>query len=312
MEIIFKTVPRKEEEPLEQGWEMGVFPDSTPFLSESSLASICQIDRRTLSKLSTRWKQGLEQGSPRGKKLDRILSSLKYTDRNLYISFTNANGVKVKGYPEAVCLAIIEYYAFTEGKESVANIFRFLATKSFRTIVYENVGYDQNPETNWTPYHDRVSLNETNVPVGYYGIFHEISGIVLSLVTGGLPVDDATIPDISVGKIWSTHWKNSNFDERFGKRISYEHNYPPYFPQSQRNPHSVFAYPEESLGTFRAWLRETYVASKFPKYLNRKKVLGHLKESEAVDIRIAVEKSYGIAPPSESKTLPEGSSGGAR
>lgn len=49
--------------------------------------------------------------------------------------------------------------------------------------------------------------------------------------------------------------------------MQYDHEYPLYYPQSKSNPQPAYAYPDSCLGLFRAWLRQTYITTKFPNYL---------------------------------------------
>jgi hypothetical protein len=77
-------------------------------------------------------------------------------------------------YPDGVCLAILEYYAFEAGinrKDEALMNFRLLAGKALRDFIYTQVGYD--PEnhvpTQWKQFHDRMSLVYNAVPAGYFG-----------------------------------------------------------------------------------------------------------------------------------------------
>ena len=51
-------------------------------------------------------------------------------------------------------------------------------------------------------------------------------------------------------------------------------------PQAS-NPQEAHAYPDGALGIFREWLRENYLANKFPKYLLGKAKDGTVAEANA-------------------------------
>jgi hypothetical protein len=182
-------------------------------------------------------------------------------------------GATVYAYADAVCLAVLEYYAFEAGgntKDRAMTNFRKLAGQALREFIYVSVGYDPNTNvpTVRRQFHDRVSLVHDSVPKGYFGVFLEISQMIVTLGQAGLHIDDSFVPDISVGQCWAKHWSAKNFDWHFGERLKFEHNYPEYFPQSSSNPQDVWCYPEAALGEFRRWFRESYIGEgKFEKYL---------------------------------------------
>lgn len=179
-------------------------------------------------------------------------------------------------YPDAICLAILEYYAFDANqgsRETAIKNSRALAGHALREFIYKQLGYD--PNTNvpqqWRQFHDRMSLVYNAVPAGHFGIFKEIAEMIVTLGQAGLHIDDTFVPDISVGQAWAKHWQANFFDTHFGQRIKFDHNYPPYFPQSASNPQEAWCYPEAALGEFRRWFRETYIGEgKFERYLLQK------------------------------------------
>ena len=175
-----------------------------------------------------------------------------------------------------MCLAVLEYYAFDAGqniREEAKRNYRLLAGKALRDFIYLQVGYDPSnfvPEA-WRQFHDRVSLTYNSVPQGYFGIFKEISDMIVTLGQHGLHIDSSFVPDISVGQAWSKYWKDSSLGETFGERIKYEHNYPSNFAQAASNPQEPWCYPENALGKFRQWFREIYIGEgKFEKYIQGK------------------------------------------
>jgi hypothetical protein len=95
--------------------------------------------------------------------------------------------------------------------------------------------------------------------------------MIVTLGQAGLYIDKSFVPDISIGTHWGKHWTDSGFDEKYGSRQKWEHNYPDYFPQARSNPQFPWCYPEEALPEFRRWMRENYIGDgKFTRYINDK------------------------------------------
>jgi hypothetical protein len=92
----------------------------------------------------------------------------------------------------------------------------------------------------------------------------------LGLIREGLPVDEHTAPDISVGMLWGNYWAKYCLDEKHGKRITHPHVFPDYFPQAAANPVDAWVYPDAALADFRRWFRDEYVPQAFPEYIKRK------------------------------------------
>lgn len=119
----------------------------------------------------------------------------------------------------------------------------------------------------WRQFEDRVSLVYDNVPEGYWCVFREIADIFATLISRGVAPGTQMILDISVGLHWGRHWKDAGLEDQFGPRRYFDHYYPDYFQQSFSNPQPASCYPEDSLPTFRRWIREIYIPTKMPSYL---------------------------------------------
>lgn len=132
----------------------------------------------------------------------------------------------------------------------------------------------------WQYYLARTSMLHNAVPDGYFSVFHEAAPMIVAMIQSGIVVDDKTVPDISIGSHWSKHWKN-NLENLYAPPINYDHYYPDIFPQSASNPQEAKAYPDTALSDFRAWMRETYLPSKFPKYITNKQGKGHIEPDTA-------------------------------
>lgn len=249
------------------GIEMGVLENGMPFLSEMGLAKMCGIARSPLNRLAANWLE--EKDKPRGKEIASLLGP-EYDEPTLFLK-SIYKGREVNAYPESVCMALLEYFAFVADppKEQAIQAYRALARRSFREFVYTAVGYapQRNILDGWRNFHDRVDMTNDAVPEGYFSVFREIASMIVPMIRSGVLISDKTVPDISVGVAWSKYWEKNNLDQLHGERQKYDHEYPDYYPQARSNPQSSYAYPDAALGEFRAWLRNEYITTKFPKYL---------------------------------------------
>jgi len=263
---LFETAKEKEID----GIGMGVLTNGVPYLTGSGLAKLCGVDTKAIRSITQNWEE--KKGNPREEIIAEILKENKYTDDVLYIQVHTKGDQYINAFPDIVCMAFLEYYAFETKKEEAVFNYRKLARKTLRDFIYNSVGYD--PEKSkidsWKYYHDRVSILQNKVPDGYFSIFNEIGGMTVDLIINGFSVSDKNIPDISVGQTWASHWKKNNLSSIHGERIEYEHNYPNYYKQSYSNPQKPAAYPVSALGEFRDWFKKTYLISKFPNYILKK------------------------------------------
>jgi hypothetical protein len=255
------------------GVGMGVLSDGTPFLTGRGLARLCGITHAQIQRLSVEWIEDVQR--PRVTAIKEIMRKHgQGVPDSPYLPIIQRSGVFF-AYSDAVCLAVLEYYAFdaTEPQADALKNYRLLAGTALRNFIYTQVGYDpHNAVPNaWKQFHDRVSLTYNSVPHGYFGIFKEMSDMIVTLGQAGLHIDSKFVPDISVGTAWSKHWTESNLGAKHGERKKYEHNYPSYFPQAASNPQEPWCYPDAALGEFRRWLREDYIGvGKFAKYITGK------------------------------------------
>lgn len=265
------------------GVGMGVLSDGTPYLTARGLARMCGVDHTKILEIVNDW--GAEQFRPRGRKIADLLHEQGHDGSSLTRRVVHANQ-ETHAYCDAVCMAFLEYYAFEASgnvRPEAQRNYRILARSSFRTFIYNRLGYD--PQNNipdpWVKFHDRVLLNYNNLPPGYYSVFREVADFIIYLMQQGMTVDEHSVPDGSVGRIWSDYWTANAHEEQYGPRAKYPHNYPDYFPQAQANPHDVWIYPDSSLGEFRRWMRQKYIPEKFPPYLKMKAKQGVFPASSA-------------------------------
>jgi hypothetical protein len=260
------------------GLEMGVLSDGTAYLSGRALAILCDVVPSAIINQSDNWAKGQREG-----KLAQLIASRGMTRPRLHlIEIDNqVGGGKVYAYDADVCTTFLEYYAFDApgDRAKARENFRKLAHASLQLFVYRSVGYDPANQMSkqWRQLHARLTTHA--VPFGFFSVFRELSEFMVSSIQRGLPCDDRTIPDISVGQIWSAYWAANNFDVTLGSRKKHKHNYPDEFPQSYSNPQDIWIYPVAAVPAFRTWLAMTYIPEKFPAYLKGKQKSGALPPS---------------------------------
>lgn len=264
-----------------QGIGMGVLSDGTPFLTQRGLAQLCGVQNAHIGTISSEWNERIQK--PRISSIKDLLSKHNVSLESPHIECKSGKR-KIYAYTDRVCMAILEYYAFEAGsncKEEAKENFRTLAGQAFREFIYTQVGYDPTGDVPvaWAQFRDRVSLVYDSVPIGYFSIFKEMSDMIVTLIRAGCKIGPEFVPDISVGVQWGKYWNLNGFDGRFGRRVNYQHEYPPYFPQAASNPQTPWAYPESALPEFRKWLRDEYIAKHLQGFLMRKEKDGLLPPS---------------------------------
>lgn len=260
------------------GLEMGVLADGTAYLTGRGVSRLCGVASSAIANQTQRWAAGDRSG-----KFARSLTASGYAGVSLCLDVTTPGGAKAYAYPDVVSTAFLDYYAFEAPSPSpqALRTYRMVARAGLRLFVYAAVGYDPSNRVpdKWRQFHDRLALCQ--VPRGYFSAFRECADIVLSAIRGGLPVDDKTVPDISVGKLWGAHWEEQRLGARYGAKQRALHHYPNYFPQAASNPQPIWVYPLAALGEFRTWLQGVYLPTKFPNYLKSKVKQGLLSASVA-------------------------------
>jgi hypothetical protein len=252
---------------------------------------MCGVDHTALLRLATDWDN--EKLKPRGQVILKLLAAQGHSADSLYIR-TRGKWGETHAYTDSVCMAILEYYAFDAvqaDNETAIRNYRLLARSSFSAFIYNRCGYDPDKHIpdSWKNFHDRVLLND-QIPIGQFSVFREIADLVVNMIQQGCPIDEHTVPDVSVGIAWSEYWVKNGLDKTFGSRTKFPHYYPESFPQSAANPVDAWVYPAAALGEFRVWVYQTYVPQKFPKYLEAKVKKGLFLPSRAELLLGAVSK----------------------
>ncbi len=256
------------------GIEMGVLENGIPYLTQRGLATVTGAPRSTIRTITKEWEENYQNevlGKDRISFFKNYLFEKSYDEPKLHID-TIRKGTTHYAYPDVVCMAFLEYYAFEAKDNSKIAIenYRKFASSGLKGFIYTALGYspEQTKLDSWRHFHDRIDITQNAVPIGFWSVFKEIAVIIVPMIKSGIMISDKVVPDISVGKAWSEHWKNNNLNDKYGERIKYDHEYPPYYPQAKSNPQPSYAYPNNALGEFRNWLQSTYIQKKLPKYLH--------------------------------------------
>lgn len=268
------------------GIEMGVLDNGIPYLTQRGLSGIVGIARNVIQTITKEWEDHFNDdilGKDRISFFKQYLNSQGFNEPKLYLESIQ-NGTAHYAYPDIVCMAFLEFYAFESKAESATAIvnYRRFAAYGLRKFIYDSLQYT--PSDKWKYHNDRISILKDSAPAGYFTIFKETTGLVVDLISADLTVNDKTVPDISVGLGWAKYWKDNQLEKKFGDRVVYEHNYPNYYPQALSNPQKPNAYPDAALPLFRQWFRETYLLTKFPKYILSKANLLPGGTQEAIKI----------------------------
>ena len=254
-----------------QGIGMGVLNDGTPFLHQRGLAALCGVENAHIGTISSQWNEEIQK--PRVSAVKSLLAKRGITVNNPHIECKHG-GRTIFAYPDHVCLAILEYYAFEAGanvKQEAIQNFRTLAGQALRDFIYRQVGYDPTGNDRFAKWHERIELNHQSAPHGYFSVFNEAHTVIYELIMAGAEINEKMGADISIGIAWSKYWNDNGLDANYGKRDKFPHQYPDDHPQSKSNPQIANCYPIEALGAYRLWLQEEYIeGGKFANYLKTK------------------------------------------
>ena len=300
LELRIPIVVQKEVD----GVEMGVLADGTPFLSGRGLAKLCGVANSTIFERTAEWESGERYG-----RLAKHLLKGGYNRPSLYLPIMQ-KGTRVYAYDDVTSLLILDYYAYELQNDIAKKNHRALALAGMRAYVYLKTGYDPSRAVPavWQKFHDRLVLNI--VPPGYFSVFREMADVVLVAIRAGFPIDEHTVPDISVGQRWGKYWETNGLATTFGDRVKYEHNYPDYFPQAASNPQHPWAYPNSALGEFKQWMLAEYLPKYLPSYIDGKVLKGDVAPNTAKLVKAALAPASIAA--SAPKALPSPRTGSRR
>lgn len=267
------------------GIEMGILENGIPYLTQNGLANIAGVARSTIFDITQEWERSFNEPiQPRGRLsfLKNYLFNNNFNEPKLFIEISK-NGSPHYAYPDIVCMAVLEYFAFEaqNKNEKALQNYRDASRLGLQDFIYKALQYS--PVNEWKYYQDRVSLLANKVPEGYFIIFNEIAGMIVDLIKAKLIVNDKVIPDISVGRHWANYWNINQLEKEYGPSQIFYHNYPEYYSQSPSNPQPIYAYPDLALSIFRDWFKKQYLPTKFPKYiLGKEKYIGSAEKTKKI------------------------------
>lgn len=123
------------------GVGMGVLTDGTPFLTGRGLARLCGVSNARIVELSADWE---EETRALTKSVKKMLEAKGIVVNAPHIEITQRSGA-FYAYPDVVCIAVLEHYAFEAGagiRDTAIQNFRLLAGKALHDFIYTQVGYD--------------------------------------------------------------------------------------------------------------------------------------------------------------------------
>lgn len=297
-QMILKLEPIRHQEV--NSIAMGILPNGETYLSLNGLARFCGVSPSVIIDFSQEWTQGVAQGKPRGLKICNLICEWTEQDKvpiSLCVEIVSKNSITgvIHAVPELICMAILDYYAHyaDDKKDEALKNYRIAARYGLRKYIYEQLNYDETAILNqsWNLLRERILLNEK--PAGYYTMFDEATGIIASLIRGGIKVDDSIMPDGSLGNHWGRYWSSNNFDNKYGRREKIQHRFPDSYRQLDPD---VWAYPNSSLAEFRNWLENNYLPEKYPAYIKNR-----VKDGKVSADKMAVLISAVLPPSLENK-----------
>lgn len=161
------------------GFELGVLTDGVPFASAGGLAVLCGVTTKTITDVGQYVANSDDKF--RAGKIAVLLTEYDYKGDKLYEILLN-DGQEVYAYPEPVCMAFLEYYAYEAGErctQKAKNLARALMRKSFKDFVYELTGYKETQRSSFTDYVLSRILHHHDIdimplPDGYFCLFDKM------------------------------------------------------------------------------------------------------------------------------------------
>lgn len=259
------------------GVEMGVLSDGTAILSERGLARMCGVSQAVINEIGNQWNDVPQKD--RVAKIKALLAAQGYEAPTAFVPIM-VNSTMQRCYPTEICLAVLGYYAVYAGAncQPVAmERFLRLGGSKLRELVYTEIGYGpgmdprssegRNLQRLWERFDPAID----RIPVGFWTVFYEAYRLIEKLVRSGVPIDEHTIPDISLGRRWSQYWEANHLERQYGERQQFPHYYPKSYAQAKSNPQEAWCYPEKALSEFVRWLRVEYIGNgQLATYLNGK------------------------------------------
>lgn len=172
------------------------------------------------------------------------------------------------GNPNAAVVSESGMYALVLGsRKAEAKAFRKWVTANVLPEIRRTGSYDGGKDQaegcpDWF-YRLRVFRRHTKIPAGWFCIFEEIAELMGDFEEAGYSLPMGSIPDISVGKCFAQHLRDTNVDCE-GMTQTYQHVYPDGRIVDAR------IYADALLPEFRGWFNKAYRVNQLKNYLKRK------------------------------------------
>lgn len=205
------------------GIEMGVTEDGTPFLTGRGLATVCGISASTLNE----WGEIVPVTGDRFRagKLAKLLIDHGFGGDRFFQKLIY-KGQEANAYPDAVCIAFLEYYGFEAGErctEEAKNNYRILARKSLQDYIYRHTGYKSSqvsdvPLLYTSTYIRRLeNMRDHQVDDELWTTFREGAEVLLFVEKDlRVPVDKMDLCDGSIGSHWGAYRQAKEWADESG------------------------------------------------------------------------------------------------
>ncbi|HCR2981069.1 TPA: hypothetical protein ON183_005599 [Serratia marcescens] len=246
----------------DDGFEVGVMSDGTPYLTASSLAFICGSARSNIITLVSDWQN--MRHNPRGQAISQIIIRNGGDPSQSLHKEIRVKGTVYHAIPADICMAVLEYFAFDSKSQSdiARDNYRNLATQSLKEFIYKRTGYKA---TGALPAHlARYTKNRAKIPYTHFSMLNEITlSLIAPLEEAGYTLPDNLIPDISEGRMFCA-WlrKNRNVEPKNFPR--YKHEY------LDGRVVDACLYPIEFMDDFRRHFHEEWLAKRAPDYFKER------------------------------------------
>jgi len=128
------------------GNEMGVLENGIPYLTQRGLSGVTGVARNVIQTITKEWEDHYADavlGKDRISFFKQYLNSKGFDEPRLHVE-TVQNGTVHYAYPDIVCMAFLEYYAFESkaGSSSTAiDNYRRFAAFGLQRFIYESLNY---------------------------------------------------------------------------------------------------------------------------------------------------------------------------
>jgi hypothetical protein len=247
--------------------------DGASGMTVTALADFCGTKQQTITQVLNRIRDSDAIAND-------LPGSLKpFAGKELRLITNEANGSRF--IIDEVCQAICEHYVFEarqyKGKDIAIANFRMIAKAGMRLYIWAQTGYEPNKKPSqaslvghWAE-RQRLFIQRTTIPSGWFCIFEELAKLMWQLENLGYvipdhsPVDNSRIiPDISIGRMFCKHMRSKGY--AVGAMTQ---KYPHWYP-GWKLPVKANIYPNCWLEEFRGWFDNQWKPTRLVQYLGKK------------------------------------------